>query len=162
MKPGMARAIDLRGFGWPLVPLERLRALQAERARGDFAVLLKEQRIRDGELARMRSVRERDLRERVDGRQVHVDLALSRHAVQHFARSLGRIARAESEATALHEHVAIARAACLDAQRKVDAARKLRESALRVYAREQVRREAREADLAWLVRHGRGQVEVRS
>jgi flagellar biosynthesis chaperone FliJ len=130
MTRGLHARVDMRGFPWKLAMLER----KLEHA---TAV----QRLEAQKAAQ--TPRQRATGERIDAA---VQVCLLRFLVQ----AEDRLADRNRDLSQLQERVATARRDCVDADRELARLRRLRESAEASYAAEQLRRQAKEADLAWL------------
>ncbi|MBC5785102.1 hypothetical protein H8N03_19300 [Ramlibacter sp. USB13] len=153
MRHTNAPGADVRGFAWPLSAVERQREHQVDVARTHMGVTERERQAREDELRVVRARCDEGMRHLVAAPGARLDPAVRAHVLGHVQRSLQRQRECEEQARAIEARVESARRACVEAQQRLDAARKLRESALARYLREQARREARLADLAWLVRH---------
>ena len=165
MKPRRSQAADLRGFAWPLAAAERQREHQVDCARAQLALLERKHLASVRELDLLRSSRDQELRRLAVLRDTRMDPAVQRHAIHHLRHSLERQSACEQQAMRLKSEVEQARGRCAGAQQRLEAARQLREAALARYVHDQARREAKEADLAWLgrrdgMRAGRGSAEM--
>lgn len=148
--------LDLRGFGWHLEGLERVRELASERARSRLSAADRDRRHCEETLERMRSARERQLREQGAQPNGVIDPGMRMRLLQHLEQSLARVEAVQAQLLACQERSERARKDCLQAQQRLDAVREMREAALASFARDQRRRDAKAADLAWLARHGGG------
>lgn len=149
-----AAGADMRGFRSPLAAVERKLDHERDRARADLAALARE--VLGLEEIRRELAQERDA-------QLHCAATLLAGAMDPsaYGRCLGYLCGMErrlrercAEAELLEMRVAAARCACVEADRRLACLRVLRESSQAAYALEQSRRDARQADLAWLARLG--------
>lgn len=150
MTPATGARADLRGCGASLRPFERRLDAQLEAARLALALL---QRREDALQAVERQCAAAGMQQH---RQACEWLAREPHMRPHLLDSLREvdrgIERARADVAAVQEQVAVARAECVDRQRRLACVQRLRAAAERLFAQEQVRRDAREADAAWLGR----------
>lgn len=144
--------VDLRGFKSPLGAVERKLGHELERAQADLAVLQAEAlglgEIRAA-LARERQAQLQDATALLAG---GMDPAAYARCLQYLARMEREVERRSSQARALDARLADSRQACLQANRRLASLRALRDAGEAAFALEQSRRDARQADLAWLVR----------
>ena len=149
MTTGLHARVDLRGFPWKLAMLERklehavdvarsaLAAAQGEAAAATTAVQWLEAQ-KAAQTPRRRATGER------------FDAAAQVRLLRFLAQAEDRLADRNRELAQLQARIAMARRGCVDADRELARVRRLRESAQAAYAAEQLRRQAKEADLAWL------------
>jgi chromosome segregation ATPase len=145
--PGNA---DVRGFPWRLAALERKLDHDLDRARSALAALQREaanldtmrHEMADGQAAQMRHASALVAR--------RLDPVAHRACLQYLVLAEQSLQQRRSEAERLAVRVADARKACLVADRKLASLRSLRREDETGYATEQARRNARDADLAWL------------
>jgi len=152
MKTSLPRFADLRGFRWRLEPLRRKLQADLEGARLLLAALLGE----EGRLAA--AIRELDARFLHDARDILNAPLEARGRARALAYLLqqGEALHAQRrQACELRSRLTEAREECLAAERRLNSVEKLRGSAQAVFAAEQLRRTAKEADLAWLALHSR-------
>lgn len=145
--PGNA---DLRGFQWRLAALERKLDHDLGRARSALATLQREAADLDTVRHDMADVQAAQMRRAAALVVRGLDPAAHRACLQYLVLAEGRLQQRRSEAEQLAARVADARKACLDADRKLASLRSLRREDEAEYATDQSRRNAREADLAWL------------
>lgn len=146
-RPGNA---DLRGFQWPLAALERKLDHDLERAHSALATLQREAANLDTVRREMADAQSAQMR-RAGALMVHrLDPAAHRACLQYLVLADERLQQCRSEAEQVAARVADARKACLDADRKLASLLSLRRDDETAYATEQSRRNARDADLAWL------------
>ncbi|HEX7888054.1 MAG TPA: hypothetical protein VF522_01735 [Ramlibacter sp.] len=143
-------SMDLRGFHWPLAPLDCKLQIARDAAQLRLANLRRE----EAELCQ--SVHA------IDGERRHVlaGMAVGRRSVDPVARGV-RLRHAlqqglslkarEEELRELASRIEAARLACVDAERALASARKLRDAAQGAYAGSRLRAATKEADFAWLV-----------
>ncbi len=155
MKTSLPGVADLRGFRWHLEPLRRKLEADLEGARLELAALLRE----EGELAA--AVRELDARFLQDAR----DALRGPLDPQRRARALGYLTQQAKaldghrrDACELRSRVTKAREACLTAERRLASTERLRAKAQALFAADQLRRTAKEADIAWLATRSRQQL----
>lgn len=143
-------SMDLRGFHWPLAPLDCKLQIALDAAQLRLASLRHE---------------ESELRESVHAltgqrRTVLAGMAVGRRPVDPVSRGIrlrhvvqqGLSLKArEQELRELAGRIEAARQACVEAERALASARKLRDAAQVAYAGSRMRREAKEADFSWLV-----------
>jgi hypothetical protein len=132
-----------------LAGLERKLHLDAQRAAGALGELERERAARQAQLVALQGAHERQLLAVAGTR---IDPFGRRQALRYLGREQEAICEQQVELAALDGRVAGLREARLAAERRLEAARKLRSAALSVYAQGQLRRQAKEADLAWLAR----------
>lgn len=147
---GMRGTTDLRGFQWRLTALERKLDHDLDRAHSALATLQREAANLDTvrhEMADMQAAQTQRAGELMGRR---LDPAVQRACLQYLVIAENRLQKRRGEAEQLAARVADARKACLDADRELASIRSLRREDEREYAMEQSRRNARDADLAWL------------
>lgn len=146
-----ARA-DLRGFRWPLQALERKLDADLLRARA----LLTRQNADAAQLAARVQALEDGLAQ--EGRWLQdacarlFDPARRREALSYLAGVAQQIAEKARAAETARERAAVAAQECLRQERQLASVQELRACGQAAYAMGQLRREGREADLAWLTR----------
>lgn len=146
-----ARA-DLRAFRWPLAPLERKLEGELETARTALGALRQEEADLIGDVEALeRTLSEQARHAATDSEQV-LDAHRYYGRLHYLAGLVEQIAQRTATATRLRERIEVASKVCIVRDVKLGCVRRLRESATDTYAREQMRRESREADLAWLTR----------
>lgn len=141
---------DMRGFRWRLAALEGKLDHDLDRARAALAALQREAATLDAARREMAEVQAAHLRRAAALVAGRPDPAMHRACLQYLAHAENRLHQRRSEAEQLAARVAGARKACVDADRKLASVRSLRRRDEVPYAIEQARRNAREADLAWL------------
>lgn len=141
--------VDLRGFRWPLHPLERKLDGALETAR--LALALLQRRHRELEQVAVQWKAHQAEQERSAAECVRGDPRLRAHALGYLGTLQHRLAQAGEQASELHQRIAAARGDCVDRQRQLSCVQALRQQAQQQHAQAQLRREAREADAAWLV-----------
>lgn len=140
--------IDLRAFRWQLDPLERRLDGAVESARLAVAGLQRQLHAFD-DAARRRLAHQREQEQQALQSARH-DVHAGALAVRYLA-SLEAARRDTDAARAeLEQRVAAAQAACGQRQRQLESVQALRHAAQRQHAQQQLRRECREADAAWL------------
>lgn len=151
MTSGMA-GVDMRGFRPPLAALERKLGHDLDRARSDLAALGREARV-------LAELRQELAGQRADQLQFAgkllagaVDPSAYGRCLRYLAAMERRVQERSNEAGLLETRLAAARQACVEADRRLACLRALRESAEAAYALAQSRRDAKQADLAWLAR----------
>ena len=143
-------SMDLRGFHWPLAPLDCKLQIALDAAQLRLANLRRE------EAGLHDSVHTLD----GERRKVLAGMTPARGTVDPVSRGV-RLRRAVEQGLSLRarEHelrelagrIEEARQACVDAERALASARKLRDAARATYAGSRLRAEAKEADFSWLV-----------
>lgn len=142
----------IRGFAWSLDPLERKLTWERDAARARLAQALQTWRQARCELRAL---------EDSCARQAEAAAAAMRQALRPLAhiQSLHYLAGLQSRASeaavrwrAQEDAVGNARTECAIRERKLQTLLAVRRDALRAHLRQVAAREAREADLAWLVR----------
>ena len=144
--------VDLRGFAWTLAAAERLRQHEADRAASRLAVAEHARRELQADLQALESARNGQLQFLAGCSSSPFDPALQQQALRYLAQALGQEQQRQQQEAQLLGRLELAKKVRVDAQRRLDSVRKLRETALARYAQDQIRRQAREADLAWLAR----------
>ena len=145
---------DLRGRSWPYAALERKLEIAAARARLAVADFQRQCAAGEQELRELQEARAGQLRAlhgvalRAGGWDVH------RGSLHFLAEALEHLARREQALGLLRRQLEQAQEACVAAHRRLETLRALRESAEAAHVQAQLRRAAKEADLAWLSRHG--------
>ena len=149
-----ATGADLRGLPWPYAALERKLEIALGRERVVVAELQRECASGEQELRELQQAREAQLRAlqavalRAEGWDVH------RGSLHFLAESLARLAGREQAVVLLRAQLHEAQQACAAAHQRLETLRALRASAEAAHVQAQIRRAAKEADLAWLSRHG--------
>lgn len=152
--PRAATGADLRGLSWPCAALERKLELALGRAHVAVAELQRQCAAGEQELRELQDAREDQLRAlhavalRGEGWDVH------RGSLHFLAEALARLAGHERAVVLLRARLQEAQQACVAARQRLETLRALRSAAEAAHVQAQLRREAREADLAWLARHG--------
>lgn len=142
--------VDLRAFRWGLHPLERKLDGALEAARVALALLQRQERRLDEVVTHWR---EHELRQqRIASECVQRDPRMAPHVLGYLGSVQGELAAAAERRAALQGQLVTARADCVERQRQLACVRSLRATAQAVHAQEQMRREARAADAAWLAR----------
>jgi flagellar biosynthesis chaperone FliJ len=144
--------VDLRGFPWTLAAAERVRQHAADGAASRLAQAEQARRELQSDLEAMEHARQEQLRFLTGGSSSLVDPARQQHALRYLTQALGQERQRREQQAQLGARVELAKQECVDAQRRLESLRKLREAALARHAQDQLRRQAREADLAWLAR----------
>lgn len=144
--------VDLRAFHWRLAPLERKLEDDLETARAALSALRQE----EADLIRDVEVLERTLSDQARHAAAASEQVLDAHRcygrLYYLAGLVEQIAQRTATASRLRERIEVASKVCIAHDVKLGCLRRLRESATDSFAREQMRRESREADLAWLTR----------
>lgn len=142
--------VDLRGFGWPLAPLERKLAWerdasQARLALASHAVQQCRQQARelDNEHGRHAACAASSLRQAVDPR-VHLQ------ALHYLAGLQARRRGVAEELCRLEGALECARQDCIRRDRRLETVLALRAVSMRACLRTVASRQHKEADLAWL------------
>ena len=143
-----APRVDLRAFRWPLEPLERRLDGAVESARLAIAGLQRQLHAFD-DAARHRLAHQREQEQRAL-RSARHDVRAGALAVRYLASLEAARRDADAARAELEQRVAAARAACAQRQRELESVQALRRAAQREHAQQQLRRECREADAAWL------------
>lgn len=146
---------DLRGFKWPLSHVEARLAQDLELGGLQLAGLRREAAQAPAALAELARVRGEQLLACAATAGQGLDPSARAQVLRYLAQLDGHAARCRAQAVALQRRIAEAAAACAVLERRLACVRRLREDAEHDHAREQLRREAREADRAWLALHGR-------
>jgi hypothetical protein len=153
---------DLRGFHWPLAPLDSKLQIALDAAQLRLGKLCREEAELRSSVNALDGERHKILAGLAVGRVVEpVSRGVRlRHAVQHGLSLKAR----EEELRELAARIDTARQECVAAERALASARKLRDAARATYAGSRDRAEAREADFSWLVARftGRSKPEDRS
>lgn len=152
MRRAAPTQVDMRGFCWELAAVERKLDHDLEQATAALAVVRREAE------ARREQVRRLEAQGREQARSAGATLARGLDVAAHgrWLRYLAQVQQQSVDASRALERaegrVRQAAQACTEADRRLACLRTLRESAEKTYAAEQLRRHAKEADLAWLAR----------
>jgi flagellar biosynthesis chaperone FliJ len=152
--PRAPTGADLRGLPWPYAALERKLEIALGRARVAVAELQRKCATAEQELRDLQEARQDQLRAlhtvalRAQGWDVH------RGSLHFLAEALARLATREQAVVQLRGQLEQAQLACVAAHRRRETLQTLRASAEAAHVRVQLRRQTKEADLAWLARHG--------
>lgn len=145
-----AGTVDLRAFRWRLAGLDRKLDHELECTRSALAALQREAASLDALRHEMTEAHFDALRKTSKLLADAVDPVAHRACLQYLAATEDRLRERSDEAGQLDARVMEARKACLDADRRLASLRSLRQDEEADYTREQSRRIARDADLAWL------------
>lgn len=145
-----SRHADVRGFQWRLAALEQKLDHDLARAHSALATLQREARKLKAVQAEMDDVQSAQMRRAAALMGRSLDPAAHGACLRYLVLAEQHIQQRRNEAVHLATRVADARTACLAADRKLASLRSLRREDESEYAREQSRRSARDADLAWL------------
>lgn len=154
---------DLRGFHWPLAPLDSKLQIALDAAQLRLGNLCREEEELRACANAIDGERHKVLAGMAAGRGVVDPVARGvrlRHALQQGISLKAR----EEELRELAARIETARQECVAAERALASARKLRDAARADYAGSRERASAREADFSWLVARftGRSKPEDRS
>jgi len=155
MKPGIRRRVDLRGFPWQLAALERNLEHAVDLARAALAAAQRRAETLETTLQSLETQKAEQLQGAVASAGQRIDPAAQGRLLRFLAQAEARRVARQLELARLRDHVAAARQECTAADRELACLRRLRESAEAVHATAQLRREAKEADLAWLTHASR-------
>ncbi|MDB5897733.1 MAG: hypothetical protein JWP41_1335 [Ramlibacter sp.] len=147
--------LGFRGFVWPLAALDRKLEVQVEQARAGLADL---QRRAADQARRLQSTSAESTEQARLARGAlarHIDAAAHSNTLRYLGELAGRARDEEDEQRAIAARVDLARAACAALEVRRACVQEAHDSAWRVFAGTQQRREARQADLAWLGEHQR-------
>lgn len=153
--------VDMRGFHWPLLPLQRkaswdLAAAQARLA-GAIARLLQAQR----DASRSQSVRDEQMALATVAPGGRLDARSRMHALR-YLRDLASTVDADArEVLACERVVDAARANCAACKRRLEGLDAARTAAERGYVRGAILRQDRLADAAWLAHAQAGRTTTR-
>jgi flagellar export protein FliJ len=149
MSKGIHTGVDLRGFRWPLGVLER----KLEHAVDVACAALGAVQADAGRMATTIRALEAQKAAQLQGPSAEGDrINAAEHvrSLRFLAQVEGLLAGRNRELATLRERVDAARQDCVKADRNLARVRRLRESAEAAYASEELRRQAKDADLAWL------------
>lgn len=149
MKATVPTGVDLRAFQWPLAGLARWRGHELEQAQARLAVVEREVQRSTDQLAALEASREQQLKALG---MMRLDPASHRQVLRYLVDSLRQLERVRGGLASGRERLEHARQLLVDAERRLNSVHRMRESAQADFAHEASRREARLADLAWLVR----------
>jgi len=144
--------VDLRGFAWPLVALERKSQHDVDCAAARTARLLRHHAVAREEVAAREAARDGQLLRLGQEGGAAIDPRLHRQALAYLAREAEGLARDREDCVRIEASLARARLAGGEAQRRRELVRTLRDEAVAKFALSQGRARAKEADLAWLAR----------
>lgn len=150
--PGIA---DLRGFRWHLEPLRRKLEADLEGARLALAALLRKESELD---AIVRTLDAQFLQDARAALGPPLEARERARALAYLARQAQVLDGRKREACELRSRVTAAREECLTAERRLASTEKLRGKARALFAADQLRRAAKEADIAWLALRSRLQL----
>jgi hypothetical protein len=149
MRPAQAGpSADLRAFRWNLEPVERRLQATLESARLALARLQQQSNAQE-QVGRQRVIEQRE-QEALALESARRDVFAAAHAVRYLASLETQRIAADARRAELAQRLAAARLACVERQRQFESAQTLRFAAQRQHALEQLRREWRQADAAWL------------
>jgi hypothetical protein len=139
-----------RGFAWSLSPLQSRLDLMRDQARGDWGVLQRQAAVAGQKLHAMReqAAAEAALLDARAG--LIVDPHARSQALRYLAGLGGRVVRQAGEEGAIQGRVEQARAACVALEVQIACLDEVRSRLLQAHRLEQLLRESREADAAWL------------
>jgi hypothetical protein len=150
----------VRGWRWPLRPLEWRLDAELETAKLELARLHQEERVRSAAAQQRNTVCEQQQKDVSEWlvRAPH----MRSHALSHLAEVERSVREAKIEVKQAQDAVAVCRDECLRLQRQFACVQRLRETAERSHHQEQLRRDAREADASWLARAGQASLLSRT
>jgi len=149
MKCGQgAPSADLRGFRWSLLPAERRLDAQVETARLALARL--HQQAQALEQAELRSGEQLREQESLALQQARRDVVAGAQATRYLVRLQAERSAAGAVRAGLQSRLELARDACAERQRQLESVQAMRRAAQREHTQACLRRDAREADAAWL------------
>lgn len=140
--------VDARGFRWPLAALERKCGNELDAACMQLAQARREALAVDSRVRKLAQACVEGERALAVG--ARIDLGLRLGALHYLVDMQERVRRLGAEAAGLRRQVETAASKCLDADRRLASVGELRQAALGILAAQQRRRQARDADLAWL------------
>ena len=150
MKQGGSSTVDVRSFRWPFATLERRRALAVDQAAVHLARAERERAAIAGQVERA---------EAEEGEQLEairkatlLDPVVRSQALAYLGRISVKAQAAHASLVHAEQRTGDARAELQRTQRDVDLLATLRGAALAAFIVEAGRRQAKEADLAWLAR----------
>jgi hypothetical protein len=149
MTHGMRTRVDMRAFPWKLGMLERKLEHAADLARASLATAQCEAQALAAAVQVLQQEKAAQLHCSSAAGQ-RIDPAAQARLLQFLAQAEGRLAARHLELARLGDRIAAARQDCAAADLELARVCKLRESAEAAYAGEQLRREGKEADLAWI------------
>jgi flagellar export protein FliJ len=152
MKHAVRSRVDMRGFPWKLAGVERKLELELEQATATLAVLQRQAAALREQVQKLESEGRQQARSAGDALARGFDVAAHGRWLRYLAHAQQRLVDASGEVERGESRVTLATQACTEADRRLACLRTIRESAEKAYAAEQLRRQAKEADLAWLVR----------
>lgn len=150
---------DLRAFRWGLHPYERKLDGALEAARVALALLQRQERRLDELVAHWREHEARQ--QHIASECVRRDPRMAPHVLGYLGSVQEELAAAAERRDGLQRQLATARADCTERQRQLACLHSVRAAAERLHAQEQLRREARSADAAWLARLQQGRADAR-
>jgi flagellar export protein FliJ len=150
MTPGIRSRVDMRGFPWKLAMLERKLEHEVDQARAALAAVQCEADALAAAVQVLEEERAAQLQCLSAAAGQRFDPAAHAGFLRFLTQADGRLTERNLALARLRNRLAAARQDCIAADRALARVRKLRESAEAGYAIEQFRRQAKEADLAWL------------
>lgn len=139
---------DLRGFRWPLRPLERKLDAELEAARLALARMQSQEQVARQSLGA--AAEHLGLQQGMASRCIQHDPRLAHEVLSYLSGLEQALSRCRSDAARVAQDLVDARVRCIERQRRLACVEALRERAEQAHLRERTRREAREADAAWL------------
>jgi hypothetical protein len=145
-----ARQQDLRGFSWPLVALQRKLEVRADQARARLASSQREASTHERTLQATRQHGAQQEAVAASAWRLGVDPQAHAQSLRYLVQVRCRVIREQTEQDALLAGVAEERSACAGIEVQLACLEQVREQAVRAFRLQQQRRQAKEADLAWL------------
>lgn len=151
MTASLPAAVDLRGFRWRLAPVQRKLEWEREAAKARLADRLQQALRATSQVAELEATRNEQAAAAARVMRARGDAHAHAQALVYLSALASRMVEAERERQAAESQADAARAECLACQRRLDTLVAARDSALGQHVRQELQRESKEADAAWLM-----------
>lgn len=154
MKMPLSALVDLRGFRWRLVPLHRKLRADLDGAQFVLASLLREEKELAGTIRILDSEFLQDARGVLNA---PLEPERRTRSLRYLVERARDLEARRQDAAALRSRITAAREDCMTAERRLASIDTLRGNAQALFAQEQMRAAAKEADIAWLASRSRSE-----
>lgn len=146
-----ASGVDLRGFHWPLLPLERKLAWERDASQARLAQASHAVQQCRRQVLELQSEHDRHAASAASGLRQTVDPQVHRQSLYYLAAIQARWGSAAEGLRRLEQGLDNARQECIRHERQLETVLALHTASLRAHLRTVAFRQYKEADLAWLV-----------
>jgi DNA repair ATPase RecN len=150
MNSGIAARVDMRVFKWPLAGLQKKLEHELDLARLELASLNRELAASEAEIRAMQQEQHAQAQAMGCSRALAMEPSAHRQGLEYLRRELEQLSQRSRHVAGLRQRIEEAQARCAAADRRLAAMRRSRASAEAGYATTALRKDAKEADLAWL------------